>query len=589
MMLSYVVKCVAEAAAPFINIYFAAQILNELAGACRSERLTSLVLLTAALNLVGMMAAAGTKRWAAYCESQSWMLRNYFFTEKMLGMDFIDQEDAKTQEALAEIKANQNGMGFGLGKLLMVFEDMCAGFIRIIISTGFAFSLFTTVVPEGSPYTFLDSPLCVLAVLAMLIFSVLLAPYITVRGWRLWAGASDDNNRGNRLYSFYCDEMINGSGRAKDLRIYNQQRLIEDGINRFWNFNAWIKLMARIGRYEAASTAVSYLINGLIYLFIAMKAYAGAFGVGSIVMYAGAVMQFGGGFGALFGNLGEIVNNSPYLKKVFDFLDIPNKKYQGTIPVEKRDDNEYEIEFKNVSFKYTGSEVWALRNLSMKLHIGRRMAVVGMNGSGKTTMIKLLCRLYDPTEGAITLNGIDIKKYDYDEYMGIFSVVFQDFKLLPFSLGQNVAAGVDFDAARVTSALTIAGFGERLSSMPKGLDTLLYKNFTDEGVEVSGGEAQKIALARAIYKQAPFIVLDEPTAALDPVAEYEVYSRFNEIVGGQTAVYISHRLSSCRFCDDICVFHEGRLVQRGSHDVLLADDHGKYFELWNAQAQYYNM
>jgi ATP-binding cassette subfamily B protein len=368
----------------------------------------------------------------------------------------------------------------------------------------------------------------------------------------------------------------------------------------------WIKLYARFSRYEAASTAVNYTVNGLIYLFVAMKAYAGAFGVGSIVMYAGAVTQFGSGFVSLFGNAGEIVNNSPFLKKVFDFLEKPNKKYQGTIPVEKRDDNEYEIEFKNVSFKYpshadnneaplnpdgSGTEadgVWALRNLSMKLRIGRRIAVVGMNGSGKTTMIKLLCRLYDPTEGEITLNGIDIKKYNYDEYMSIFSVVFQDFKLLPFSLAQNVAANVNYDAERVKHTLDIAGFAERLASMPNGLDTLLYKHFTDEGVEVSGGEAQKIALARAIYKQAPFIVLDEPTAALDPVAEYEVYSRFNKIVGGQTAVYISHRLASCRFCDDICVFHEGQLVQRGSHDTLVADSGGKYFELWNAQAQYYN-
>ena len=171
--------------------------------------------------------------------------------------------------------------------------------------------------------------------------------------------------------------------------------------------------------------------------------------------------------------------------------------------------------------------------------------------------------------------------------MAIFGVVFQDFALLPFTLGENVAASVDYDKDLAKELLIKSGFGDRLESMPHGLDTYLYKHFEDDGVEVSGGEAQKIALARALYKNAPFIVLDEPTAALDPIAEYEIYTKFNEIVEDKTAVYISHRLSSCRFCDDIAVFHEGRLVQRGNHDNLVADDKGKYHELWNAQAKYY--
>jgi ATP-binding cassette subfamily B protein len=257
--------------------------------------------------------------------------------------------------------------------------------------------------------------------------------------------------------------------------------------------------------------------------------------------------------------------------------------YHGTLTTEKRDDNQYEIEFHNVSFKYPNTDFYAIQNLSLKLHIGEKLAVVGMNGSGKTTMIKLLCRLYDPTEGEITLNGIDIKKYDYQEYMRIFGVVFQDFNLFAFSLGQNVAADVDYDKQKVADCCKEAG----LTLNHLNPETYLYKNFDESGVEISGGEAQKIALARALYKDVPFIVLDEPTAALDPVAEYEIYSKFNDIVGNKTAIYISHRLSSCRFCDDIAVFDKGRLVQRGSHDKLIQDSGGKYYELWNAQAQYY--
>jgi ATP-binding cassette subfamily B protein len=215
------------------------------------------------------------------------------------------------------------------------------------------------------------------------------------------------------------------------------------------------------------------------------------------------------------------------------------------------------------------------------------MAVVGPNGSGKMTMIKLLCRLYDPTEGEILLDGVNIKEYDYAQYTALFSVVFQDFKLFPLQLGANVAAGAEYDKVRVNACLDGAGFAERLEAMPDGLDTILYKSYDEDGTQVSGGEAQKIALARALYRDAPFVILDEPTAALDPIAEYEVYSTFEQTIGGKTAVFISHRLSSCRFCHDIAVFDGGRLIQRGGHDELLTAEDGLYRKLWDAQAQHY--
>lgn len=247
--------------------------------------------------------------------------------------------------------------------------------------------------------------------------------------------------------------------------------------------------------------------------------------------------------------------------------------------------SEYLIECRDV-YKSYGLRP-ALRGVDLAVGPGRIVGLLGPNGSGKTTLIKLLCRLYDPDEGEILLNGINIKKYDYKEYMGIFSVVFQDFKLFSFCLGQNVAAGVDYDREKAGSCLEKAGFAVSTDKLPSGLDTYLYKDYEGDGVEISGGEAQKIALARALYKDAPFIILDEPTAALDPVAEYEIYSKFNEIVEDKTAIYISHRLSSCRFCDEIAVFDHGEIIQRGSHEQLVSDVNGKYYELWHAQAQYY--
>ncbi|WP_217959745.1 ABC transporter ATP-binding protein [Acutalibacter muris] len=275
-------------------------------------------------------------------------------------------------------------------------------------------------------------------------------------------------------------------------------------------------------------------------------------------------------------------------KEAIDFLRryVPNSTYQGSLTTEKRSDRKYEIEFKAVSFRYPGTSTGALRHVSMKFDVGGRLAVVGENGSGKTTFIKLLCRLYDPDEGEIRLNGIDIRKYRYDNYLALFSVVFQDFQLLAQPLGANVAAAEDYDRERAARCLEKAGFGARLAEPLNGLDTCLYRDFEEDGVEISGGEAQKIALARVLYQDAPFIVLDEPTAALDPEAEAEVYTKFNDIVEDKTAIYISHRLSSCRFCDQIAVFDGGQVVQQGSHDQLIREE-GKYQSLWNAQAQYY--
>ncbi|MDE5892135.1 MAG: ATP-binding cassette domain-containing protein, partial [Acetatifactor sp.] len=260
--------------------------------------------------------------------------------------------------------------------------------------------------------------------------------------------------------------------------------------------------------------------------------------------------------------------------------------YKGKLPLEKRSDNLYRIEFRDVSFKYPNTEQYALRHFSMELKVGEKLAIVGMNGSGKTTMIKLLCRLYDPQEGEILLNGVDIRKFRHEEYSRLFSVVFQDYQLFSFLLGENVAVSGDYDEARVRKCLEGAGLGQRLTELEQGIRTYLYKDYED-GVEFSGGEAQKVAIARAIYKKAPFVLLDEPTAALDPLAEFEIYKRFDEIVEDKTAIYISHRLSSCRFCDKIAVFHEGQLIQQGTHEQLVQDQTGKYYEMWNAQAQYY--
>jgi len=587
IILLKIMNKIISAVIPFISIWFSAQILNELIGARDPHRLLVLVLLVIGLNMVAMIFSKYLIRVIWKIDAQSYYILNQAVEEKLYTMDFVDTENHDIIDMRRKIYGDAMGMGFGLRKLMPDLENFVEGLLKVIISIGFTITLFTTRVPVGSPYAFLDSVWAIIIVMIILGISIFLAPALHIIGGKIWVEASEQNNAGNAKGGFYLDLMHKENSKGKDIRIYNQQSLIMTDTKALFPMALWMPYVKHFGKFAASSTFLSFISNGLIYLFVALKAFAGAFPVGSIVQYVGAITQFSSGFAQLVRACGDFSNNASFLKEVSDFMDIPNKKYLGTIPVEKRDDNEYEIEFHNVSFKYPGSDAYALKNLNLKLHIGQRLAVVGMNGSGKTTMIKLLTRLYDPSDGEITLNGVDIKKYDYDEYMAIFGVVFQDFKLLPFTLAQNVATDVDYDTERVTKCLNESGFNERLSSLPHGIDTHLYKNFEEEGIEVSGGEAQKIALARALYKNTPFIVLDEPTAALDPVAEYEIYTKFNDIVGDKTAVYISHRLASCRFCDDIAVFHEGALVQRGAHDELVGVDGGKYQELWNAQAQYY--
>ncbi len=578
-----VIASVFNAISPFMNFYFSSLILNELVGDKRKEELIQLVLLAIGLNLLVMLIKSLLNRWKNYCESNVYMLTWGIYSDKLLSMDFVDVEDPKIQQEVSSIKQHQNGMGFGFSKLFWEFENVLKSFFMVILSVAIAVSLFNTSVPKGSDYEYLDSPFIILTVVFAMGVSIFLVPYINVIGGKMWAKASDVNNFGNRLYGYYKGLAME-SKNGKDIRMYKQNVTFGDKTDFLNDFSPFVYYQAK---WDVVASFVTTLASGYIYLYVAMKAFAGAYDVGSIVLYVGAITQFTQGFSGLFGSIGELIKNNPFLEKIFNFLDIENKKYQGTLSVEKRHDNEYQIEFKNVSFKYPRTDEYVLKNINMKLHIGQKVAVVGMNGSGKTTMIKLLCRLYDCDEGMITLNGVDIKKYNYDEYMKIFSVVFQDFELMPFTLGENVGISTKYNDALAREYLEKAGLDSKLTKMSKGLDTYLMKNFEEDGVEVSGGEAQKIALARALYRNSPFIVLDEPTAALDPVAEFEIYSKFNEIVGDKTAIYISHRLSSCRFCDDIIVFDKGELIQRGNHDELIKEENGMYAELWNAQAQYY--
>lgn len=578
------------AASPLVTIWFSAQLLNELAGSRNPAALRNWVLLTLGATAGIMLLNAILQHWREAEESTFYAKMQSVFGKKRLDMDFPNADSQRVYELQSQIWQSQNFTGYGLMQSIEIFRSGCNALFQILGGIGLSLGLFFAKIPQASGLGFLNSPLFTVGFIALLFAAALAAPVCATKGNSYWERNDEQGTFGNRVFGYFSSASSNRA-RMADMRFYKQQDIAEYYLenNNAFSMKSTFAQYAKgpMGLLIALSSCVSAFLTGLIYLLVCIKAWAGAFGLGTATQYIGSVTSFFGGFSELMKCIGVMRINSSFLDTVFELLDTPNTMYQGSLTTEKRSDIQYDVEFRDVSFKYPGSEAYALRHVNMKFKVGSRLAVVGMNGSGKTTFIKLLCRLYDPTEGEILLNGIDIRKYRYDDYMKIFSVVFQDFQLLALPLGQNVAASQTYDAARVLDCLNKAGFGEKLAKMPHGLDTYLYKSVDTEGVDVSGGEAQKIAIARALYKDSPFIILDEPTAALDPIAEAEIYSKFDEIAGDKTAVYISHRLSSCKFCDEIAVFDSGSVIQQGTHSDLLADEIGKYFELWNAQAQYY--
>lgn len=577
-----VILGIVEAAVPLVAVYMGKRVIETLSSG--TGEVMRVVLWAIFLNLGLTLVSKWLQVQFDYGQAEMWRRKDIAVNNKLMEVDYEVVEDPRIHEKLAWLQQTEKMLDRGVPVQADYLKNMAKGSFTLAAGFVMSFGVFSVPLPGTDMPLFLQNTLFFALIIALQFYS-------------LWAGVR--NARGisgllesvtlpiNMLFSAYWPYWQEYSC-GKDTRLYAGEALD----NAFRQMPAAFERVygAFVGQYIAIgvrTVANDILTMGLVYGFIGVKAYFGLITLADIVLYAGTVTLMMSGLTDLAQNYGKAVRNAPYLTALGDFLDIESDRYQGTLPVEKRDDNDYVLEVKNVSFKYPGSNKYALKGVNLKLSVGEKLAVVGMNGSGKTTLIKLLTRFYDPTEGEITLNGVDIRKFNYDEYLELFSVVFQDLKLFSLDIAQNVAARISPDEERVKEALHMAGFDERLAEMPEGIHTHLYKDFAESGVEVSGGEAQKIAMARALYKDAPFVILDEPTSALDPISEFEIYSDFDSIVRGRTAVYISHRLSSCRFCDDIAVFHEGRMVQRGSHDELLRDTGGKYYELWNAQAQYY--
>ena len=341
----------------------------------------------------------------------------------------------------------------------------------------------------------------------------------------------------------------------------------------------------------ALASALSY---GFSYCFLGILAIRGKISIAEFVMCITAIETFTNGcLLPVINHFQQLMMKCNFMNAFIEFMNLEEEEKEGSDKIRKEDVEE--ICFRHVSFRYPGAREYILQDVDLTIRKGERLSIVGLNGAGKSTLVKLLCRLYDVTEGEIRINGKNIKEYAYSDYVRILSVVFQDFKLFGYTLDENICIGKSDAGVMDTSQeekhklqkiYETSGIREWVENLERHGDTILCKDFDTEGVEPSGGQAEKVAIARALYRDAPVIILDEPTAALDPAAEYEIYHRFHELVRGKTAIYISHRLSSCKFCDRIIVLGDKTIKEAGSHDELMERD-GLYAQMFRTQAQWY--
>ena len=596
-----------EVFTPYFGLYMSARLIDGLAGGLGIKQL----LFLSGIAVFGgfILSVAGRFIRGKISVITAFMVEQHeeYIINQQNRLSYEHMENPDIVLLRSKIRNDFFSFGGGLNAVQWTFCNLLNGIFDIIFSLSLTISMFAVTAQDKHTgfLGFVNSPYSTVLIVLMILLNTWLSIRISTTSTKKKQEELSELSVSNVRFGIYSCLW------DTDMRVFDLHRIILKDIKKFQVHPAWVYKTEKIGiKYGIFSVLLDAVLSIAIFLFVAAKALLNVFGIGSFVLYEGTVGRFIRAVSGIASAVGQLRYNNNFLVEFYRYLDLPNAMYHGTLAVEKREDIDYEIEFKDVGFCYPRTQNWVLRHVNIKLNIGDKLAIVGENGSGKTTFIKLLCRLYDPTEGKILLNGIDITRYRYDEYLALFSVVFQDYSLFGFPLGENVAAGLSYDAVRARECLIRVGLEAKLAELEAGninhtdaeksemdtntekgnIDALtmaVERNYDAEGIDFSGGELQKIALARALYKNAPFVVLDEPTAALDPLAEAEVYEMFNRVVEYKTSIFISHRLSSCRFCDKIAVFDHGQIVQHGSHKELVEDKDGKYYSLWRAQAQYY--
>ncbi len=577
---------------PFIPIVFSKYILSSVIDKQYKEALYYSIAMSL-LFCIGSIISDWVKKIVTDKKtSLSWKIVNEIH-QKPLSLDYESMEDGKVinsyTSAISALRYKAN-----YGQLFNKYGELLQSIVSFLIAIGLTLQLCISV--SKSEYKVLNIVTNPAVCIVLILIVVLGMMGITGKAVK-WS-----QNKVSELFEVKLDSekrfayicrMFRDEEMIKTIQAYDAEKSIS---NLLHNTSKYIKenykQESEYWVYESVvKSSSSAIITVLAYSLVTLKVLANAIGIGAFLQYSQAVIKMNESLLATIVFNHEIADMMRYMDKLTEFLDMENKFETGSIPVEKRSDHQYKICFEDVWFKYTGSDEYVLKGVTCEINSNQKSALVGPNGAGKSTFIKLLSRLYEPTKGRITLNGVDIKKYDYKEYLSLFSVVFQDFGLFSFSLGENISSSVEFHKKKVHECLTKTGlekYGDRLDESINEMTEVEAFTGSDSSLneKYSGGEQQKIAIARALYKDGAFVILDEPTAALDPISEYEIYQKFDSLVGDKTCIYISHRMSSCRFCSDIIVLNDGNIVERGNHEQLIKDEK-LYCDMWNAQAKYY--
>ena len=394
-----------------------------------------------------------------------------------------------------------------------------------------------------------------------------------------------DLSRQNRRKRYYY-ETTHDFSFGKEIRLYNLKNRVLENYNK--EIQKYIDLNYLIRQKEFVLGFLglfTLLINQAALYGILIWKVVNGMSIADFSMYLALILQLSFLLNTLVDDISFIHRETLYVYDFFEFIDTD----LGEIGGEKKaiENDTLEIEFKNVSFKYPKTDNYIFKNLNLKIPKGQRLAIVGLNGAGKSTLVKLMTGLYDVNEGEILINGIPIKEFNKRELYSMFSVVFQDVNILAYTLGENVACtSENINNDRVYEVLDKVGLKEKVDSFPKGLEQMMLKIIDENGTELSGGESQKLAIARALYKNGNMVIMDEPTSALDALAEAEIYKDFSELVENKTSIYISHRLSSTKFCDAIALFDKTGLVEYGTHEELM-EKQGEYYKMFTIQGKYY--
>ena len=557
-------------------------ILNLLAAGKDAE---TILTLTAAMTL-----GFGLLQWIKNAVNQ---YKNYrmtrlvyryqqFITEQVLQAPYQYLEQEKFVETLNQVRQNEDVYDL-TGSILNKVYEIARNSFSVLVAAFSFLQLFGTVKHLG------DSVFLVtMLILALFLLIVSSTGYIV---WRRKKNAQsmeklmEEMVQRNKVAMYLINDVIARYPVGKHIRLYGmQERLLQEEEKQDRGFE---EMNTNIDRLEIkpglAGDISSVAISAMIYLTVSAVALAGGLGAGSVIWYAGVVQQLLDCVRQLINTVSFLYSDCTRQQALFQLIDLTKTKKETPAGQEChiKPLPEHCLEFENVSFAYPDTEKMVLQNLDLRLSGRERVALVGRNGCGKSTLIKLICRLYDPTEGRILLDGVDIRKIPRKEYASFLSVVFQDYQIFAATLGENIALAAGADPSQIQNSAKKVGLKY---THP---DTPLRRDLDEKGIEVSGGEGQKIALARALYKNAPMVLLDEPTASLDPISESEIYEKFHSLVEGKLAMFISHRLSSCRFCDRILVLQDGKIIQDGSHEILEAQQGCLYREMWQAQSQYY--